>query len=468
MSKPEAGTPARLPIAHPVPQDVRELLAIPSRWEAVSVVRASVRVRRTGRLLVLGLLVAAQLTWSACSSPGAGVVVIDVDAPDALIDQPIRIDVHGLQPQEPVTLLAETRDGPPGLWRSWARFKADAGGRVDVTRAAPTAGTYTGKNGMGLFLSLQSAHVTAQSVPPGPVEHVMLSVKAGAKVLAKRTLVRRMRGQDVVIRHLVPDQSGFAGDFYTAPAGAVVRPGILVFGGSEGGLATSATTVAGLLASHGYPTLALAYFNWPGLTPVSLSSIPLEYFAAALRWLRTQSGVDGQHVLAYGVSRGSEAALLLGVYYPDLVQGVIALVPSSVVNCSDPGCQGPAWTLQGNPVPFTRQFGRTHPTDEPAAEIQVEQIQGPVFMDCGGADKVWDSCLYGDAIVSRLDAHHSSYRHTLLRYPAAGHGVGELMPYMPEPPTAALAGSSPDANGTARGQAWAGLLGFLQQAQSNP
>jgi dienelactone hydrolase len=424
-------------------------------------------MRRTGQVLATALVLVAQLTWTGCSSPGAGVVVIDVDAPDALIDQPVRIDVHGLQPHQSITLMAETRDGTPGLWRSWAQFQADADGRVDVTRAAPSAGTYTGRNGMGLFLSPQPDGNTAQPVPPGPVEHVTLSVKSGGKVVARRTLVRRMRGQDVLTRHLLPDQSGFAGDFYTAPAGAAVRPGILIFGGSKGGLAPSVTTVAALLASHGYPTLALSYFNSPGLTPVSLSSIPLEYFAAALRWLRAQSGVDGQHVLAYGVSRGSEAALLLGVYFPDLVQGVIAPVPSSVVNCSFPGCQGPAWTLQGNPVPFTRQSGTMHPTDEPAAEIPVEQIEGPLFMDCGDADRVWPSCGYGEAIVARLVAHHGSYRHTLLQYPAAGHGVGDLVPYMPEAPVADLAGALPGANERAREQAWPSLLGFLQQVQSS-
>ena len=96
---------------------------------------------------------------------------------------------------------------------------------------------------------------------------------------------------------------------------------MLVFGGSDGGL--SGTLVAALLAAHGYPALALAYFNAPGL-PAQLSDIPLEYFATALRWLRAQPQVDPRHVLTLGVSRGSEAALLLGAYYQRLVDGVIA------------------------------------------------------------------------------------------------------------------------------------------------
>jgi BAAT / Acyl-CoA thioester hydrolase C terminal len=81
---------------------------------------------------------------------------------------------------------------------------------------------------------------------------------------------------------------------------------VLVFGGSDGGLTTS--FAAALLAAHGYPSLALAYFKAPGL-PEDPNSILLEYFTKALGVLRAQPGVDHRHVLVSGVSRGSEAAL---------------------------------------------------------------------------------------------------------------------------------------------------------------
>src|SRR4029453_15093087 len=64
-------------------------------------------------------------------------------------------------------------------------------------------------------------------------------------------------------------------------------PRVLVFSGSAGGLTTS--FAAALLAAHGYPSLALAYFKTPGL-PQTLSSIPLEYFTSALEELRAQPG----------------------------------------------------------------------------------------------------------------------------------------------------------------------------------
>ena len=88
---------------------------------------------------------------------------------------------------------------------------------------------------------------------------------------------------------------------------------------------------AALLAARGYPSLALAYFKAPGL-PQTLRDIPLEYFTSALEVLRAQPGVDPDHVLVAGDSRGGEAALLLGAHFPQLVNGVIAGVPSSVVH----------------------------------------------------------------------------------------------------------------------------------------
>jgi pimeloyl-ACP methyl ester carboxylesterase len=106
---------------------------------------------------------------------------------------------------------------------------------------------------------------------------------------------------------------------------------------------------ASLLAAHGYPSLALAYFKAPGL-PQSLNAIRLEYFTNALAVLRAQPGVDPGHVLVMGHSRGGEAALLLGAYFPRLVNaGVVAGVPSSVVNPGLPDTTQSPWTLRGRP-----------------------------------------------------------------------------------------------------------------------
>ena len=223
---------------------------------------------------------------------------------------------------------------------------------------------------------------------------------------------------------------------------------MLLFGGSEGGL--SGTAEAGLLASRGIPTLALAYFAEPGL-PATLSRIPIEYFERALRWLARQPGVDPHRLTVYGVSRGSEAALLLGLHDQALVHEVVALVPGNVVIGEYPGCCGPAWTLHGKPIPFQHTYGPVGP-----AQIPVERIKAALFLDCGGSDLIWPSCEMARAIVDRRHGRAV----TLHAYPEAGHGVGNLLPNVAlrAPITD---GSVPGANAAGRRDAWPKLLRFL-------
>src|SRR5258708_18671618 len=65
------------------------------------------------------------------------------------------------------------------------------------------------------------------------------------------------------------------------PSSAGKHPGVLVLGGSEGGVPRQR---AAWLASHGFAALALAYFNYEDLPP-RLEAIPLEYFGRAIGWL---------------------------------------------------------------------------------------------------------------------------------------------------------------------------------------
>ena len=106
-----------------------------------------------------------------------------------------------------------------------------------------------------------------------------------------------------------------------------------------------------------------------------------------------------------GTSRGGEASLILGSVYPKLVHGVIALVPSSVVNSTS---ANPDWTIGGQDLPFT--------------EIPVERINGPVLAVGGGQDQVWPSSIHVDNIARRLREHGRDV--TALVYRAAGHGIG--------------------------------------------
>jgi dienelactone hydrolase len=284
---------------------------------------------------------------------------------------------------------------------------------------------------MGLF--------TLMAPPPDPAPDWFLYPDAGYEVtleasvggrVAAAAAVRRQGPLAVGVteRRLRPARGGIYGNLYLPRHTAGRRPAVLVFGGSGGGLTTS--MAAALLAAHGYPSLALAYFKAPGL-PQTLNNIPLEYFNSALGVLRAQPGVDPHHVLVAGESRGGEAALLLGAYFPRLVNGVIAGVPSSVVNPGFPDAGRPAWTLHRRPLPAVSpsDFGQPNPPGTAQAVIPVERIRGPILLACGEQDLVWPSCGYDDAITARLRAHGSASPATALRYRDAGHLIGGLAAY---------------------------------------
>jgi dienelactone hydrolase len=419
----------------------------------------------------------AVLLAGACQSGATGPLRIIVDQPSALMDAPLAIQVDGAQSGARVVVQARAESSPGTTWTSCAAFTADAQGRVDLRSARPSAGSsYAAPDSMGPIWSLttpdSSATVTPPDVPPDP-ERVTLSASSGG-ASASRELTRLTMSPDVMERRLTVAGDGLYGRFYSPPAQGAGHAAVLVFGGSEGGLGYYVALEASLLASHGYPTLALAYFNEPGLPP-TLQNVPLDYFVSALSWLGRQPGVDSRHLTVIGASRGTEAALLLGAHFPQLVRAVAEYSPSSVVNpgLAPSGADGSAWTLGGQPVPRIAlyELGDPSPASDAQAIIPVEDILGPVFLVSGASDSLWPSPRYAAAITARLDAHHDRFSHQSLVYPGAGHGVLAAVPYGPAQQIQVRTqygeldmGGSAAANERGMADSWPKLLRFLAAA----
>jgi dienelactone hydrolase len=217
----------------------------------------------------------------------------------------------------------------------------------------------------------------------------------------------------------VPDRAApVVGTVLRPPAGMRSGAPVVVWGGSTPGRPQG--PVARDLARHGHPVLSLAYFGAPGL-PDDLERIPLEYFVRAIRWFDRRPGVDGRRLTVYGVSRGSEAALLMGAHFPRLVHAVVAVAPSSKVYPAVHR-RAPAWTLRGRPLPYALADDAKAGFDAPAV-IPVERIRGPLLLAAGGRDRVYDAAAYEAAIVRRLRRHRFAHRVTAIVYPRAGHGL---------------------------------------------
>lgn len=292
-----------------------------------------------------------------------------------------------------------------------------------------------------------------------------------------------------VIRQPV-DEEGLVGTLFR-PIAPGPRPSVIVLQGSLGGLLEGSAAV---LASQGFSALALAYFGVDPL-PRELVEVPLEYFADAIAWLKTQAAVDADRIAVIGVSKGGELALLLAATYPEEIKAVVGYSPSSVVwrgASYSPlsfivGRSKSSWTLGGKPVPFVdvrprlpelagsligrvpsfRAMHERSLDDETAvslASIAVEKINGPVLLISHTDDRVWPATRLSEMAIQRLSSHNHPFPYRHLSYEGAGHPIG--LPYS-APGVTRLGpfsvGGSLEANGYASADSWTKLLEFLEQ-----
>lgn len=427
----------------------------------------------------------------------------ELSADTALVDEKIGIGVSGLAPGAMVTVHLVSQ-APNATLKSSATFRADASGRVDLGRDPAVAGDYRGVHAMGLFWS-----ATRDSAPtePGPLRTPItrvpppllsiLTAEVDGRVVATDTVWQLV--MDRGVRLSAVRDSGLTGVFYQPP-GPGPFPGIIVVGGSLGGL-TPPRGPTGGLASRGYAVLSLAYFAAEGV-PDRLGYIPLEYFERAIKWLAAQPPVDSTRIAIFGGSRGGELALILGATYPRL-RVVVANLPSHV---AWPGMmvdrlRTPAWTLSGKPLPYmdkpasplaiARQAGcrdlRDCPNrlglhnflamleDEKAQEhaaIPVERINGPVLLVAGKSDSIWPSARMADRVAQRLKRHNFKHPVEYYAYEDAGHAIGR--PYAstrgvgvrnrhPLSGNVNVAGGTPEGTAVASEDAWRRALEFLDK-----
>lgn len=267
------------------------------------------------------------------------------------------------------------------------------------------------------------------------------------------------------------------------------RPGVLVIHGG-GGAGGYERTYAAMLAEHGYTVLCVEYFDAPGLRD-ALLEVPLSEFDRAADWLLEGPAVAGKRVGTVGFSRGGEAALLVGAHF-DSVGAVVAYVPSCYAFPAPAWMDGveehrPAWTLDGEPVPFLPiddYVGEANGIDEalggepprPAdlahdrmppdvrerAAIPVERVEGPVLLVSGGRDRAWPSMAFAGRAADRLDRHDHPWQFEHRAYPEAGHAI--RVPYR-DPGAEHWLGGTAAANAYASADAWHAALRFLDPEQ---
>jgi dienelactone hydrolase len=272
------------------------------------------------------------------------------------------------------------------------------------------------------------------------------------------------------------DGEGWFGNYYPA-ASITPQPGILVVGGSEGGLHDQVDRDAHALNREGYSVLALSFFRGPG-QGAQLALVPLELFQRALDWLSEQQETDAGRLAIIGMSKGAEAALLVASYRADLAV-VVAAVPSSVVWPGFDwsrfrGLKQSSWSLNGEALPAlpygkfvwskgVRSIydgGLVGLSDHPEARIPVEGSNAAMLLICGGKDQVWPSCAMADQVAAKM--HENGKAATILSYPNADHGVFASPLEAGDKPRRFGFGRPATGNAEAQVDSWGRVLEYLR------
>lgn len=412
------------------------------------------------------------------------------------IGEEVQIQLRGFPPDQSVLLRLRATNLFGHVWESHAEFLSDCRGGVEVGKQAPRSGTYSHADASGLFWSMARpasdktvSGWNCESLKPADFE---FTAEVRGQVLASSTLTRLLTAPGA--KRITVRDGPLRGTFFL-PAGEGRHPGVLVLGGSEGGLQE---LDAAFLASKGYAALALAYFGFEDL-PKSLEKIPLEYFETGIDWLGMQKRVRSDQIAVLGASRGGELALLLGSTFPE-IKAVVAFAPSGIVwpGIGREGVDEAAWTFQGRPVPFlsnrdytseqTQEMERIlsrQPIDfrelfllslenkaaVEKASIPVQRINGPVLLISGQDDRVWPSTLLCDRIMERLKRSKRRFADRQLVYPGAGHFIP--LPNLPATVNVIIhpvtkteidLGGDPEHTARASVNSWAYILRFLRAA----
>ncbi|MEM1390034.1 MAG: acyl-CoA thioesterase/bile acid-CoA:amino acid N-acyltransferase family protein [Pseudomonadota bacterium] len=378
--------------------------------------------------------------------------------PEAPLTHPVDIGVTGLAPGSRLTVSLTLTDEVGVEWRSETMFQADTTGSVHSSTHPSMSGSYQGVDPHGLFWSAQPDRFESlvEDILAGqdrtlmpvldPLADLKWVVRAEADSGASKTATIKRQHVAVGVRHVSPP---------SPLQGLIFEPqqwngaSVLVLGGSEGGLFPSR---AALLAEAGFRTFALAYFQYPGC-PDEGRDLPLEYFAKALSYLQETS--DGR-VGLIGISRGSEAAQLTALKWPDLVDALVLWVPSHMVNRGLDLAGGDdfqteisaMWSYSDQSIPgvgflnqdieaskkaneaFATPYGRRYSEDFLRAwhtapeemRIPIEQYKGPILSVAGAQDALWPSS-YGAEWITTARSAGTGPREIVI-YENAGHLIG--------------------------------------------
>ncbi|XP_028637983.1 acyl-coenzyme A thioesterase 3 isoform X2 [Grammomys surdaster] len=355
-----------------------------------------------------------------------------------LCDQPVHITVHGLAPEQPVTLRAALRDEKGALFRAHARYRADAAGELDLARAPALGGSFAGLEPMGLLWAMEPERPFSRLIKrdvqtPFVVELEVLDGHEpdGGRQLARAVHERHFMAPGV---RRVPVREGRVRATLFLPPGTGPFPGIIDLFGLGGGLLEYR---ASLLAGKGFAVMALAYYNYDDL-PKSMDIIHIEYFEEAVTYLLSHPQVKGSGVGVLGISKGGELGLAMASFLKNITAAVI-------INGSISNVGGTLQYKDETVLPVGMNPKRVKRTEDGLKDIvdalnnplegadqksliPVERSDTTFLFLVGLDDHNWKSEFYAREASKRLQAHGKE-KPQIICYPETGHYIEP--PYFP-------------------------------------
>uniref|UniRef100_A0A8C5KPK8 Bile acid-Coenzyme A: amino acid N-acyltransferase n=1 Tax=Jaculus jaculus TaxID=51337 RepID=A0A8C5KPK8_JACJA len=360
----------------------------------------------------------------------------------ALVDEPVHIRATGLTPSQLVCLRASLSDEKGNLFYSQAYYKASDTGEVDLEMDPSLGGDFVGVHPMGLFWSLKPEtplkRLMKRDVMNSPFQiqlklcdpDVPITNRDSSTLTASLTLERWYVAPGVT--RIEVKEGRLRGALFLPP-GDNHFPGVIDLFGSGGGLIEFR---AGLLASRGFATLALAYWGYDDL-PRQLREVDIEYFEEAVNFLLRHPKVLGPGVGILSICKGAEIGLSMAINLKQISATVLINGPNFVI--SNPHVyRGEV----SQPTPYSIElissnalgFVAFHRVYEQTGDVDsqyffpIEKAQGHFLFIVGEEDKNINSKCYAQQAIEQL-RRNGKENWTLLSYPGAGHLIEP--PYSP-------------------------------------
>ncbi|XP_043092371.1 bile acid-CoA:amino acid N-acyltransferase-like isoform X1 [Puntigrus tetrazona] len=403
----------------------------------------------------------------------------------ALVDEKFQIVIMNLLPNQKVTLHSLHQSEDKDFWEAFGHYISDEQGTVTVAKDESLGGTYEGTEEMGLLWSMRpipgsrpGLRLRKMNMLTPMVVHISvygghLSQGFRQQTPLTSSVIERWYVAPGVQRENIRE-NGVRGTLLLPP-GPGPYPGVLDLWGGGGGLVEYRS---GLLASHGFASMALEY-----LAPEELrtADVDVSYFEKAYQILQNHPKVQRDRVAMLGLSFGSAITLSMAAYSKVIELRCCVCISGSHMCPVDKSIfevfeeirkyRNRVRVNEENQVIY-RDIILPIPSD-PALKVDVGRIKCPLLLVNADDDQNWASVESAEDMEMMMEKAGNRHLLTALTYPGAGHLIEP--PYSPhvrasnyilqdmKEKIVMLWGGQTKPHAYAQEDAWEKILAFLRQ-----